>query len=313
MTIRTGARILAALSLIWSGYAISDLMNSGPWGITVALAGDIAWITILWAEQHRVRIAGRTWPATAAGWLIAAGVGALLAYHGGHGPTGSLAQAAAGVLVLAASKIVWMFALAADADPAALTAEQETRLANARRAQAYTTQLRSIETAGVERDADARIARIRADGRVTLAQDEVDFEVQLERYAKVREIDRRTPLGMSRPVHALTAPSGRPDMEPDTTPDASGQPDSDQTEPSGHDDQQPDADAATSQDTRPDTRDALFVLARAASGPSDLVRALVAHGIPKDALVSEAVRLRPDMLADSIRRTAKRLGEGPYL
>jgi hypothetical protein len=69
----------------------------------------------------------------------------------------------------------------------------------------------------------------------------------------------------------------------------------------------------TSPDTRPDSPDALSVLAEAASGPSDLVRSLAAHGITKDALVSEAVRLRPDMVADSIRRTAKRLGEGPYL
>ena len=44
-----------------------------------------------------------------------------------------------------------------------------------------------------------------------------------------------------------------------------------------------------------------------------LVRALAAHGVPSELLVSEAVRLRPDMVADSIRRTAKRLGEGPYL
>jgi hypothetical protein len=61
-------------------------------------------------------------------------------------------------------------------------------------------------------------------------------------------------------------------------------------------------------ETRP-----LSEIAKKASGPADLVKALAAHGIPKDALVSEAIRLRPDMVADSIRRTAKRLGEGPYL
>ncbi|MGW4670103.1 hypothetical protein [Streptomyces sp. NPDC004324] len=194
-----GARLLAALSVIWSGYAISDLMHSGPWGITVALAGDIGWITVLWAEANRVRIAGRTWPATAAGWLIAAGVGTLLAIHGAAGPDGSGARAAAGVLVITVSKIVWLFALASQTDPAALTDEQEAALADARRDQAYDAKLNEIALDGVEQDAAARIARIRAEGRVTLAQDDVDFEVQLERHAKLREIERRTPLALAAP------------------------------------------------------------------------------------------------------------------
>jgi hypothetical protein len=107
--------------------------------------------------------------------------------------------------------------------------------------------------------------------------------------------------------------SGHPDTKPDTTPDTSGQPDSEADNPSGHEDPAPLLDPATSADTRPDSPDPLSVLAEAASGPSDLVRSLAAHGVPKDDLVSEAVRLRPDIKADSIRRTAKRLGEGPYL
>ncbi|MFG3170595.1 hypothetical protein [Streptomyces sp. NPDC048200] len=192
-----GARILAALSVVWSGYAISDLMNSGPWGITVAVAGDIGWITVLWAEANRVRIAGHTWPATAAGWFIASGVGTLLAIHGGSGPDGSGAKAAAGVLVIAVSKIVWLFALAAEQDPAALTDEQETALADARRDQAYDAELNAITLDWIEQDAEARITRIRAEGRVTLAQDEVDFEVRLERHRMAGEIERKTPLALT--------------------------------------------------------------------------------------------------------------------
>jgi hypothetical protein len=192
-----GARVLAALSVVWSGYAISDLMNSGPWGITVAVAGDIGWITVLWAEANRVRIAGRTWPATVAGWLIAAGVGTLLAIHGASGADGSGAKAAAGVLVIAVSKIVWLFALAADRNPAALTDEQETALADARRDQAYDAELNAITLDGIEQDAEARITRIRAEGRVTLAQDEVDFEVRLERHRMAGEIERKTPLALT--------------------------------------------------------------------------------------------------------------------
>lgn len=331
-----GARLLAALSVIWSGYAITDLMHSGAWGLTVAIAGDIGWITVLWAEANRVRIWGYTWPAAAAGWLIAGGVGTLLAIHGTQGPDGSAAQGAAGVFVIAVSKIVWLFALAADADPAALTDVQETKLADARRNQAYEAQLRSIALDGVEQTAAARIARIRADGRVTLAQDEVDFEVRLERHRMAGEIERNTPLALSGYVRqALPAPSGQPAFDeaakqaidvvqemppadspsvcPDTVPDTSGQTDKEPDTASGHDEPEPDSTPLTSPDTHPDSPDPLSVLAEAASGPSDLVRSLAAHGVPKDALVSEAVRLRPDMVADSIRRTAKRLGEGPYL
>lgn len=61
----------------------------------------------------------------------------------------------------------------------------------------------------------------------------------------------------------------------------------------------------TGEDTRPDP---LRKIADEASGPSDLVRTLAGHGVRNDDLVRTAVRLRPDLNADSIRRTAKRLG-----
>jgi hypothetical protein len=50
-----GAYALAGLSLAWSGYAITDLMNSGKFGLSVALAGDIGWLTVLWAEHRGVK------------------------------------------------------------------------------------------------------------------------------------------------------------------------------------------------------------------------------------------------------------------
>lgn len=85
--------------------------------------------------------------------------------------------------------------------------------------------------------------------------------------------------------------SGRPDGYPDAVPDTSGRK------------------PLTSQDTRPDP---LRTIADDAAGPSDLVRALSGHGVHADDLVKTATRLRPDMNADSIRRTAKRI-TGPYL
>ena len=191
-----GARILAALSVIWSGYAISDLMHSGPWGITVAVAGDIGWITVLWAEANRVRVYGYTWPAVVSGWLIAAGVGVLLAVHGAEGPDGSWAQAMAGVLVIAVSKIVWLFALAATVDPAALTSEQEAEIDEVIRDSEYVARMERARS-------DGEIARINEEARTTLARDEADFQIMLERIHKRAEIDRRTPLALTashRPV-----------------------------------------------------------------------------------------------------------------
>jgi len=111
----------------------------------------------------------------------------------------------------------------------------------------------------------------------------------------------------------LDAEPDTADTRPDTDPAVSGRPDTEPDNVSGHPDNEGSAPAVTSPDTRPDTCDPLSELAKAAAGPSDLVRSLAAHGVPMDDLVSEAVRLRPDMVADSIRRTAKRLGEGPYL
>ncbi|QDN57365.1 DUF2637 domain-containing protein [Streptomyces sp. S1D4-20] len=115
---------------------------------------------------------------------------------------------------------------------------------------------------------------------------------------------------------AEDAPSGHPDTEADTTPDTSGQPDNGPDAASGQNEPPPNTEPVTSPDTHPDSTDALSAIASAASGPADLVKALAAQGVPASALVSEAVRLRPDMVADSIRRTAKRLQAaadgGPY-
>ncbi|MFE3031553.1 GIY-YIG nuclease family protein [Streptomyces canus] len=419
-----GAVALAALSLAWSGYAITDLMHSGKFGLSVALAGDIGWITVLWAEYKGITLAGRRWAPTLAGWLIAVGVALLLVIHGHE--AGGRAQAIAGPFVVAVGKIVWAFALAAMKDTTAPTPEQQAEIDAVIRESSYKAQLHDAR-------ADAEIARIRAEARTTLARDEADFEVTLERIHKRAELNRRTPLALTagrdreeaeqpievareappvittalppktfkrQPPAAPAGPygevvadvsvlfgsahapvvyflrngtrvkigtsqnlrrritslslrredvvrvehgdqqyerelhrrfeslrvdetewfelrgslaeylglldpdtaSGRPDEIPDTDPDTSGR-----------EAEEPEAVPLTSPDARPDSPDPLSEIAQAATGPAELVRSLAAHGIPKDALVSEAVRLRPDMVADSIRRTAKRLGEGPYL
>lgn len=183
-TIIYGAAALAALSLAWSAYAITDLMHSGKFGLSVALAGDIGWITVLWAEWRGVTIAGRNWAAPLAGWLIAAGVALLLVIHGAEHSRG---QAIAGPFVVLVGKIVWAFALEAMRDPAAPTPEQRSQLYTVMRDAAH-------ETGMLHARAQAQIAQIRAEASVTLARDDTDFEIGLKRMEKRAEIDRRTPL-----------------------------------------------------------------------------------------------------------------------
>ena len=180
-----GAGLLAVLSLFWSGYAITDLMHSGPFGLSVALAGDIGWITVLWAEAKGVTIAGRVWAPIVAGWLIAVGVSVLLVFHGVD--VGGRAQAIAGPFVVLVGKLVWTFALAAMRDPAGPTPEQQAELNAVMRDSAH-------EAGMLHARAQAQIARIRAEASVTLARDETDFEIGLERLDKRAELHRRTPI-----------------------------------------------------------------------------------------------------------------------
>lgn len=192
-----GAAALAALSLAWSAYAITDLMHSGKFGLSVALAGDIGWITVLWAEWRGVTIAGRSWAAPFAGWLIAAGVALLLVIHGAEHSRG---QAIAGPFVVLVGKVVWMFALAAMKDPAALTPEQQAEIHDVMRSSAYVAQLHEASVERLHLAAEAEIARIKAEARTTLARDEADFEIGLERLDKQAAIQRRTPLAIAPPA-----------------------------------------------------------------------------------------------------------------
>jgi hypothetical protein len=190
-----GAGILALLSLVWSGYAIADLMQSGRFGLSVALAGDIGWITVLWAECKGVTIGGRRWAAAAAGWGIAFGVAVLLVIHGAE--AGGRGQAIAGPFVVIVGKIVWAFALAAMRDPVAPTPEQRAELHTLMRDAAH-------QSGMLHARAQARIAHIRAEAEVTLARDDADFEIGIARLEKRAELHRRTPITL--PPNVTPAP-----------------------------------------------------------------------------------------------------------
>jgi hypothetical protein len=186
-----GAYALAGLSLIWSGYAITDLINSGWFGLSVALAGDIGWITVMWAE-HR-GLGGRY--ATIAGWAIALMVGALLVLHGALAH--DLGQAIAGPFVVLVGKTVAQFALLAMRDPAALTAEQEAEINDVIREGERQSRLNGAQRDLVQQEANAVIERIRQEARITAARDRADFEITLDRLEMRAEIGRRTPIAIA--------------------------------------------------------------------------------------------------------------------
>ncbi|MFF9639409.1 hypothetical protein ACF1D2_33120 [Streptomyces bacillaris] len=207
-----GAITLAGLSLIWSAYAITDLMQSGIFGLSVALAGDIGWLTVLWAQYRRV---GPRWAAPTAGWVIALGVGLLLVIHGIQ--ESSVAQAIAGPFVVLVGKIVWEFALPALRDPAALTPEQQDEINAVIRDSEHAARLHDAHRDRAEREAQAAIERIQQQARITAARDRADFEITLERLEMRAEIDRRSPL-MLAPIANTDHEPEQPAITPSTPP-----------------------------------------------------------------------------------------------
>jgi hypothetical protein len=225
-----GAAALAALSLIWSGYAITDLMKSGIFGMSVALAGDIGWLTVLWAEAKRV---GPRWAVSLAGWAIALGVALLLVIHGVEAD--SVPQAIAGPFVVLVGKIVWAVALSALRDPAALTPEQEAEIHAVMRDSEHAARLHEAKRRQAEREAEATIERIQQQARITAARDRADFDITLERMEMRAEIERCSPIALApiatpeqitiSPSTPPIAPSARPTEHAPTSPNtASEQP-----------------------------------------------------------------------------------------
>ena len=282
------AVFLSLASLAWTTWSLVDLLGTGWIGFTVAAGSDIVWGSVIIAEARGLRIAGRSWVVPALGWATLIVVAVFLASHGFARE--SIAMAAAGPFLPLGAKVVWALALADMRDPAALTHDELHELARMERGMVFE-----------EREHDIRMRQQRMRAELLLSEVSTDFDIEVMRQDRTRELRRRAPLALT------TGPlPDSADKAADTRPDTSGQPDTDQ-------DTAAPARPVSSKDTRPDTPDVLQQLASAASGPADLVRTLSAHGVPQPSLISEAIRLRPDMNPDSIRRTAKRLGEGPYL
>lgn len=69
--------------------------------------------------------------------------------------------------------------------------------------------------------------------------------------------------------------------------------------------------ALSASGTQPDS---LSVAVLQASGPADVVRTLLGHGVPADRVVSQAMSMRPELSRDSVRKSlARQTDSGTYL
>lgn len=185
------------VSLCWTGWSITDLVQSGRWGILAAVSVDGLWGVVQYLSYKG--IGGRF--IAAVEWIT---LGVACGLLGWHGWNITHAAAFAGALPPIVAKIAWTGDVRLRRDPTALTAEQEAEINSVIRDSEYIARRRAAE---IKREAAEEIALIRAQGKVAIERDEVTFQVELERIRKRDELSRRTPLGIS-------PSSGRPAEQP---------------------------------------------------------------------------------------------------
>ncbi|MFF9844631.1 hypothetical protein [Streptomyces sp. NPDC013740] len=175
---------LSGGSLAWTTWSLVDLLGAGPWGITVAAGADIIWASVIWAEARGLRICGHRWPVAAIGWAALVAVAGFLVWHGIE--EHHTAMAVAGPFLPLGAKVVWLLALADMRDPAALTDDERAQLALMERGLVFEEQHHSIE---MRRRAMA--------AELLLAEVSIDFEIELARQDKGRELARRAPIAIA--------------------------------------------------------------------------------------------------------------------
>jgi hypothetical protein len=175
---------LSLASLAWTTWSLVDLLGTGLIGATVAAGADVIWASVILAEARRLRLGGKPWAVPAVGWAALIAVAGLLAWHGIDREV--IAMAVAGPLLPLGAKIVWALALADMRDPAALTDEQQHTLHTMEQGMAF-------------EEAEHRIAMRRREMGAELQMSEVsvDFDIELMRQDKARELFRRRPLELT--------------------------------------------------------------------------------------------------------------------
>ena len=193
------AALLSLASLAWTTWSLVDLLGTGTIGVTVAVGADIIWGSVIIAEARGLRIANKPWAVPSFGWAALLVVAAFLTWHGiaKH----SMAMAAAGPFLPLGAKTIWVLALADMRDPAALTHDELHTLAAMERGMAFEEKQHHIEM------------RRRAMGaELQMAEVATDFDIELMRQDKVRELHRKRPLEL--PPAAMSVPDT--DTGPDT-------------------------------------------------------------------------------------------------
>ncbi|MFJ1782537.1 hypothetical protein ACIOKA_38160 [Streptomyces anulatus] len=202
---------LSAASLAWTTWSLVDLLGAGLIGVTVAAGADVIWGSVIIAEARGLRVTvgkKRRNIVPAFGWASLLVVAAFLALHGIQ--KGSLAMAAAGPFLPFGAKAVWALALADMRDPAALTDDEKNTLAEMERHMAFEEAQHLIEMRRREMGAERQMSEV-----------SVDFDIELMRQDKTRELMRRRPLELTAgdapdDAHRITdAPHDR--LTPDAT------------------------------------------------------------------------------------------------
>ena len=197
---------LSLASLAWTTWSLVDLLGTGLIGVTVAAGADVVWGAVILAEARRLRVSGKAWVVPAVGWAALLAVAGLLVWHGLD--RGVAAMAVAGPLLPLGAKVVWVLALADMRDPAALTDDELHQLARMERGMAFEEAKHRIEMRRREMGAELQMTEV-----------STDFDIELMRQDKSRELHRRRPLELpaaevSVPVNARLEPVAQWATEP---------------------------------------------------------------------------------------------------
>lgn len=178
------AAVLSFGSLIWTTVSLFDLLGAGWAGLSVALGADAVWGAVIYAEYRGVRISGKRWPVAAFGWSALLAVATFLVWHGLA--KDNMPMAVAGPFLPLGAKVIWVLALNAMRDPAALTDDDLLTLADMERHMAMEEAQHRIEMRRREMNAERQMSEV-----------SVDFDIELMRQDKTRELTRRRPLELT--------------------------------------------------------------------------------------------------------------------
>lgn len=284
------AVFLSLASLAWTTWSLVDLLGTGWIGFTVAAGSDIVWGSVIIAEARGLRIAGRSWIVPALGWATLLIVASFLASHGIA--RDSTAMAAAGPFLPLGAKVVWALAIADMRDPAALTHDERHKLAGMERGMVFE-----------EAEHDIRMRQQRMRAELLMSEVSTDFDIELMRQDRVRDLQRRAPLA----IPAAVAPTSFDRSAEQAIEVIGEQPEQPQITP-------------TMLASGPSEQPANNPLNRANPVPeqpsiADLVREQIAITEDNATAVRNVLAVRPDAnkesVAASVRRERKKAG--PYL